>query len=88
MKKKIQVTVDLDMLAWFKAQAELYGVSVSGLVNISMAEYRMQKETIGNLPQMMDLVNFAMEQSKIEASKEEKRYCCIFAISVKGNHSS
>ena len=73
MKKKIQVTVDLDMLAWFKAQAELYGVSVSGLVNISMAEYRMQKETIGNLPQMMDLVNFAMEQSKIEASKEEKR---------------
>jgi len=66
MKRKIQVTVDLDMLAWFKAQAELYGVSVSGLVNISMAEYRMQKETIGNMPQMMDLINFAMEQSKVE----------------------
>jgi hypothetical protein len=76
MKKKIQVTVDLDMLAWFKAQAELYGVSVSGLVNISMAEYRMQKETIGNMPQMMDLINFAMEQSKaekIEGANDEER---------------
>jgi len=64
MKKKIQVTVEISMLDWFKNQAEIYGVSVSGLVNISMAEYRMQKETVGNIPQMIDIMNTASSVKK------------------------
>lgn len=56
MKKKIQVTVDLTMLDWYKSQAEIYGVSVSGLVNIAMAEYRMNKEIVNTMPQLSDMM--------------------------------
>lgn len=59
MKKKIQVTVDLTMLDWYKKQAEIYGVSVSGLVNIAMAEYRINKDVVNNMPQIVDMMSNA-----------------------------
>ena len=66
MKKKIQISLDDNIHAWFREQADLYGVSVSGLINIAMAEYRMQKETVGNMPQLMDLMNMAIKAETLK----------------------
>lgn len=72
MKRKVQVSVELSMLDWYKQQAELYGVSVSGLVNIAMSEYRMQKETIDKMPQFVDLLNFASKNDSLKKKLREE----------------
>jgi len=71
MKRKIQITIDENIHEWFKVQADMYGVSVSGLINISMVEYRMQKETVGNMPQLMDLMNLALQAEKLKEGIEK-----------------
>lgn len=70
LSKKIQVTVEESVHEWFKAQANNYGISVSGMVNIAMAEYRQQKEVMGQMPLMMDMLNKAMSSDVIKAIQE------------------
>lgn len=56
MSHKIQITVDDKLYAWFKEYSSNYGMSFSALTNMAMGDYKMQKEVVGNLPKMMEML--------------------------------
>lgn len=70
MSHKIQITVDDKLYDWFKFQSGEYGMSFSALTNMAMSDYKMQKEVVGSLPQMMELLNKAMSLKDIEGGKK------------------
>ena len=70
MSHRLQITISDDLYEWFKVQAENYGVSFSGLSNMAMTEYKLQKEVIGSMPQMIELFNKAMQMKELEGVKK------------------
>jgi len=69
MSYKIQVTVDDSMELWVKEQAKILGLSVSGLCNVALAQYKQQNEIISNMPKMMEMFSQAMKMQDMGGTK-------------------
>lgn len=69
MSHRIQITVDDKLYAWFKDYSDNYGMSFSALTNMAMGDFRMQKEVMGNMPKMMEMLDITMNMKKLEGQK-------------------
>lgn len=71
MSYKVQVVVDDDIEIWIKAESKKLGISISALCKLALFQYKDQKEMMGNMPKMMDLLNVAMSQ-KVKELENKK----------------
>lgn len=69
MSKKIQITITDELEIWCREQAKSLGLSVSGICNIAISQYKEQKEIIVNMPKMLDMLGTAMKMKQMEDKK-------------------
>jgi hypothetical protein len=58
-KVRLNIQFEEDTMDWLRKQSDAYGVSISGFINIAVAQYRQQMEslkTLQDLPTMLKAV--------------------------------
>lgn len=66
---KIQITLNEDVEKYVREQSKYLGLSISGLCNMAIAQYKQQNEMINNMPKMMDLLGTALKMKQLEDKK-------------------
>ena len=69
MSCKFQITVNDDVEIWVREQAKNLGLSISGLCNVAISQYKQQNEIMNNMPKMMDMLNTAIKLKQLEDKK-------------------
>jgi hypothetical protein len=58
-KVRLNIQFEEETMNWIRKQSDAYGVSISGFINMSVAQYRQQMEslkTLQDLPTMLKAV--------------------------------
>ena len=69
MSVKIQITMNEDVEQYVRIQSKNLGLSISGLCNVALAQYKQQNEIMNNMPKMMDMLNTAIKLKQLEDKK-------------------
>lgn len=70
--KRVNIKVSEKCHGWYSERAEEIGTSMSSMMAIALTEYMEQKETINNVPNVIDMVSKIEELKKfiVEYSEE------------------
>lgn len=70
MSKKVRVNFNMDgeLKEWAEKQAEAYGITLTGMLNIAVAQYKQQCESLSVMQQFPDL----FKQLQQELAKKDK----------------
>jgi hypothetical protein len=60
-KEKFNISMEPETKEWCKQQAEYLGISLSGMINVAVAQYRQQQESVKTANNMPDLVKTLLE---------------------------
>lgn len=66
---KIQITLNEDVEKYVREQSKTLGLSISGLCNIAIAQYKQQNEMINNMPKMLEMMSTAIKMKQLEDIK-------------------
>lgn len=69
-KVRLNVTMSQDLKDWYSQQAELYGISVSAMMAIAMAQYRQSLEGVNAIKDFTSLLDGLKDvQNSFKSSK-------------------
>lgn len=61
--KRINITLSEELKDWYTERAEIYGMSISGLMVMALAQYKEQQEAVRAMSAMNNMSNY-IEQLK------------------------
>lgn len=70
-KARVNFNMDCELKEWAEKQAEAYGITLTGMLNIAMAQYKMQMEGMSMMKQFPDFFDKLEKASReFESSKK------------------
>lgn len=66
MKNRFTFQLDDEMKVWCESQADKLGISVSGLINVALSQYKDQITVLSQMPTMMKMLQQGMNLKTIE----------------------
>ena len=73
MKSRFTFQLDDEIKEWCETQADKLGISISGLINVALSQYKDQTMVLSQMPTMLQMVQ---QQMNIQESNKNKQLGC------------